>query len=205
MAKLGKTLIEAMKRVPIDVGQGNLRTTTKGKLIALKLVKDGHGKRCLDVGAREGDQTRWLQSRGYAVESIDVEPGFDGCKVVNVDEGLPYEDESFDLIWCSEVIEHLKNPEFAMAEFKRVTKKGGELILTTPNSYALLFRLLSLVGLTPERIQRDDHLHFFDDSDIERLAPGAKVYGYFPYAFLKKTIRSGVGVLSPTFVMHIRK
>jgi len=168
--RLSAKIIESLKKVPIDLGQGNLRTTTKGKLIALKLVKDGHGKRCLDVGAREGDQTRWLQSRGYEVESIDVEPGFDQCKVVNVDEGLPYDDESFDLIWCSEVIEHLKDPEFAMKELKRVTKKGGELILTTPNSYALLFRALSLVGLTPERIQRDDHLHFFDATDIERLA-----------------------------------
>ncbi|MCA9641844.1 MAG: class I SAM-dependent methyltransferase [Myxococcales bacterium] len=198
-------LIQLLKRVPLDLGQGNLRRTTKGKLIALELVPDGKGRRALDVGAREGDQTRWLRSRGYEVESIDVEPGFADCKVVNVNDGLPFPDDHFDLIWCSEVIEHLEDPEFALGELRRVTKPGGDMILTTPNSYALLFRLLSLVGLTPQRIQRADHLHFVDLSDIERLAPDAQLYGYFPYMIVKKTIRKAIGHLSPTFVMHIRK
>ncbi len=197
-------MIEALKHIPLDLGQGNLRTTTKGKLIALDLVPDGHGRRCLDVGAREGNQTRWLQGRGYEVESIDVEPGFPECKVVNVDDGLPYEDDSFDLIWCSQVIEHLKDPEFALNEFRRVTRSGGDIILTTPNSYALLFRLISLFGMTPQRIQRDDHLHFFDLNDIERIVPEAELYGYFPYVVLRSTIRNAIGELSPTFVMHIR-
>lgn len=203
MASLRSNMINALKRVPIDLGQGNLRTTTKGKLIALDLVPDGHGRRALDVGAREGNQTRWLESRGYEVEPIDVEPGFDRCKVVDVNAGLPYEDDSFDLIWCSEVIEHLKDPAFTLEEFRRVTRPGGDIILTTPNSYALLFRALAKVGLTPERIQRDDHLHFFNLDDVVRLAPDAEVYGYFPYAGPKLTISKGVGELSPTFVMHI--
>lgn len=205
MASLSKTLISTLKNnIPLDLGQGNMRTTTKGKLIALELVPDGHGRRALDVGAREGNQTRWLESRGYEVEPIDVEPGFDRCKVVNVDEGLPYDDDSFDLVWCSEVIEHLKGPERAIEEFRRVTKPGGDIIMTTPNSYALLFRAISVLGLTPERIQRDDHIHFFDQADIERLAPDAKLYGYFPYMLVRRTIKNAIGHLSPTFVMHIK-
>ena len=201
---LRRRVIGALKHIPLDLGQGNLRTTTKGKLIALDLVPDGHGRHALDVGAREGNQTRWLQGRGYSVESIDVEPGFPECKVVNVDEGLPYEDDSFDLIWCSEVIEHLKDPEAALNEFRRVTKSGGDIILTTPNSYALLFRAIALFGLTPQRIQRDDHLHFFDQDDIERMVPDAELYGYFPYVMVRKTIHNAIGELSPTFVMHIK-
>ncbi len=205
MPSLSKTLITTIKNtIPLDLGQGNLRTTTKGKLIALDLVPDGQGRRALDVGAREGNQTRWLESRGYEVEPIDIEPGFDGCKVVNVDEGLPYDDDSFDLVWCSEVIEHLQFPDKAIREFRRVTRPGGEIIMTTPNSYALLFRAISVFGLTPERIQRDDHIHFFDQRDIERLAPDAELYGYFPYMVIRRTIKQAIGALSPTFVMHIR-
>ncbi len=205
MPKLTERLIDGLKRIPLDLGQGSLRTTTKGKLIALSLVPPGHGRRALDVGAREGDQTRWLRSRGYDVTSVDVEPGFEDCHVVDVNAGLPFEDDSFDLVWCSEVIEHLEDPAKALAELRRVTRPGGELILTTPNSYAWLFRLIALFGLTPQRIQRKDHLHFFDQEDIQRLAPDAELYGYFPYLWVRRTIRKGIGQLSPTFVIRVTK
>ncbi len=47
---------------------------------------------------------------------------------------LPAEDESFDYILCSEVIEHMEqDPMFMMSELNRVLKLGGMLILTTPN------------------------------------------------------------------------
>jgi SAM-dependent methyltransferase len=198
-------LIDLLKRVPIDLGQGAVAERTQGKQIALGLVSPGQGKRALDVGAREGHQTRWLRERGYDVTSLDIEPQFPECLAANVDEGLPFEEESFDLVWCAEVIEHLKDPEHALREFRRVTKPGGDIVLTTPNSYAWLFRLVAWFGLTPQRLQRKDHLHFFDLDAVTALAPDAELYGYFPYAIVKRTIRRGVGALSPTFVMHIRK
>jgi len=40
---------------------------------------------------------------------------------------------------------------------------------------------------------------------MRALFPGAALYGYFPYAVVKLTIRRGVGALSPTFVVHERK
>ena len=197
--------IELLKRVPIDLGQGGLAQTTKGKQIALALVPAGNGRAALDVGARAGHQTQWLHGRGYQVTSIDLEPGFEGCLQVDVDQGLPFADNSFDLLWCSEVIEHLADPAHALGEFRRVVRPGGDLILTTPNSYAWLFRLIARVGLTPERIQRADHRHFFDLRAIQALAPEARVFGYFPYAWIKLTISRGVGALSPTFVLHIKQ
>jgi SAM-dependent methyltransferase len=198
-------VVSLLKKVPVDLGQGNLRTTTKGKLIALDLVPEGNGGRALDVGAREGDQTRWLERRGYQVTSVDVDPQFPECLKVDANERLPFESESFDLVWCSEVIEHLHKPDFAMSELRRVTRPGGHLVLTTPNSYALLFRAMALFGFTPQRIQRKDHIQFFDLADIERLAPDAELYGYFPYFLIRRTIRRSIGALSPTFVMHIQK
>jgi len=198
-------IVELLKKVPIDLGQGAVAETTKGKQIALSLVPPGDGKRALDVGAREGHQTRWLRERGYDVTSVDLEPRFEGCLQVDVDEGLPFEDESFDLVWCAEVIEHLKDPARAMAELRRVTRRGGQLVLTTPNSYAWLFRFIACFGLTPQRIQRPDHRHYFDLEAIRVLVPDAELYGYFPYAIVKATIRRGVGALSPTFVMHVKK
>ncbi|MFN3197628.1 MAG: class I SAM-dependent methyltransferase [Bradymonadia bacterium] len=200
-----KRVINLLKRIPIDLGQGAVAETTEGKQIALRLVPPGDGRAVLDLGARAGHQSRWLASRGYTVTSVDVEPGFEGCLVIDANQPLPFEDDSFDLIWSSEVIEHLADPAFSLSELRRVTRPGGSLILTTPNSYMWLFRMLSWVGLTPDKLQRDDHLHFFDLDDIRRLAPEAELYGYFPYMWVKRQIErpSLVGHLSPTFVLKI--
>ena len=48
-------------------------------------------------------------------------------------EGLPFPEESFDLILSHEVIEHVKNDQTAVAEMIRVLKSGGRLVLFCPN------------------------------------------------------------------------
>jgi SAM-dependent methyltransferase len=200
-----QSLLALLRKVPLDLGQRESAGHTKGKQIALDLVPDGAGRTALDVGARAGVQTQWLRERGYTVTPIDFDPVTEECLKVDANQRLPFDDASFDLVWCSEVIEHLENPAFSLSELRRVTKPGGLLLLTTPNSYAWLFRFIALFGLTPQRIQRKDHIQFFDYADIKRLAPDAELFGYFPYALLKLTIRQGIGALSPTFVMAIRK
>jgi len=45
---------------------------------------------------------------------------------------IPVEDGSFDALLCSEVIEHVPDPVAVMAEFARILKPGGKLILTAP-------------------------------------------------------------------------
>lgn len=199
-------LISMLKKVPIDLGQGAVAEITEGKQIALRLVPPGEGRTALDLGCREGNQTRWLEGRGYTVTSVDVDQLFDTAQIVDANQPLPFADDTFDLVWSSEVIEHLQDPAFSLDELRRVTKPGGDIILTTPNSYMWLFRAISPLGFTPERIQRDDHLHFFDVADIRRLAPEADLYGYFPWTGPKQTLYDDawIGRLSPTFVIHIR-
>lgn len=46
---------------------------------------------------------------------------------------IPFKDNLFDIIVCSEVIEHVPNRKKAFSEMKRVLKSGGILIITTPN------------------------------------------------------------------------
>ena len=51
-------------------------------------------------------------------------------------EYLPFADESFDLVTCSEVIEHIQNPRRALTEMRRVLKPDGMLLLSTPSMSA---------------------------------------------------------------------
>ncbi len=51
---------------------------------------------------------------------------------------LPFADASFNVVIIKHIVEHLPNPEKAIAEIGRVTERGGTLILATPNLSSLL-------------------------------------------------------------------
>jgi ubiquinone/menaquinone biosynthesis C-methylase UbiE len=72
-----------------------------------------------------GEDTFTLQD-----ESINLKVG----RVNIEDEPLPFEDDSFDFILLSEVIEHMEvDPMSMLLEVNRVLKTGGTLLVTTPN------------------------------------------------------------------------
>ncbi len=69
-----------------------------------------------------------------------------GYKEVNVVTDLnvaplPGENDSFDLVVCKDVFEHLLNPTHALSEINRVLKKDGLLLLHVPNHFPLIGRL----------------------------------------------------------------
>lgn len=45
---------------------------------------------------------------------------------------IPFENDSFDVVLCTEVLEHVENPDLFLTEIHRVLKKDGTLILTVP-------------------------------------------------------------------------
>ncbi len=58
---------------------------------------------------------------------------------------LPYPDASFDLVTCSEVLEHVENYRAVLREIRRVLKPGGLMVVTTPNVLNMKSRLRYLV------------------------------------------------------------
>lgn len=99
----------------------------------LFLARGINPDRILDVGCGEGftlDKLKRMQI-GRCLEGIDFSSdSLEIAKKIFPDlrfaEGniynLPYEDRSFDLVICTEVLEHLENPKMALREMKRVSK-----------------------------------------------------------------------------------
>jgi 2-polyprenyl-3-methyl-5-hydroxy-6-metoxy-1,4-benzoquinol methylase len=197
-------MVRVLKKIPFDLGQYELRYTTKGKKIAFGLVDVGTGKKALDVGCRDGYWSEKLKLKGYQVVAMDVEPRCPKALCIDANQMLPFPDSEFDLIWCSEVIEHLKDPAFTFAEFKRVLKPSGSLVMTTPNQKFWLFRIIEAAGIPMQLLENESHTHFFSYSDIRGLVGDCDFFGYFPYWLLKLRISTAASLLSPTIVWRHR-
>jgi 2-polyprenyl-3-methyl-5-hydroxy-6-metoxy-1,4-benzoquinol methylase len=135
----------------------------------------------LDVGCGSGVNSEALAAKGHTVHGVDLseaaitryrDRGFDG-RVSDLETGLDYPDGMFDVVFCSEVIEHVTSPEILAAEMGRVLKPRGSLVLSTPNSAFWLFRLLGLFGYTVSEIQHPKHFQFFSRRSLVRLLRSA--------------------------------
>ncbi len=102
------------------------------------------GARVLDAGCGSGRTMQELAGYGR-VSGIELSP--DAAEVARARglgevhigslEHLPWEDESFDLITCLDVIEHIDDDIGALAELRRVCVPGGWLLVTVPAYQAL--------------------------------------------------------------------
>ncbi|MBU6415118.1 methyltransferase domain-containing protein [Patescibacteria group bacterium] len=198
------TFFNFLKKLPIDLGQKEMRYKSYGRVIALQLAGNGNGKKALDAGCAEGFYTEKLKQQGWNVTAVDKEPRErenQNAQTVDLNRGIPFLDNSFDLVWSTEVIAYLDDPEFFIREIKRVLKPGGTYIITTPNNGFWLDAILRLIGKSLKSLQDQNQKHFFVLSDVKRLFPNESLYGFFPYFLLKFRIKHLIGFLSPTFIV----
>ncbi len=105
------------------------------------------GVRVLDAGCGKGSWVlrKYRPRIGFLV-GVDIEAPEDGHGrmdefVLSELDDMPFPDATFDVVICYEVIEHLRNPQKAFAEFGRVLNDGGVLIFKTPCAISPLFFL----------------------------------------------------------------
>ncbi len=95
--------------------------------------------RILELAPGEGYLTQALIDEGYSnVEALDINPQrFEArgvkCHKGNLNEPMPFESDSFDLVISVEGIEHLENQYKFASELNRVLKENAHTIITTPN------------------------------------------------------------------------
>jgi SAM-dependent methyltransferase len=84
--------------------------------------------RVLDVGS--GIKPYFPFFQPYADEFVGVDLGA-GADLQGTVEALPVEDASFDVVLCTQVLEHCDDPRRAVGELRRVTRQGGRVLAST--------------------------------------------------------------------------
>jgi len=108
----------------------------------------------LDVGCYPYHLGRALELAGYEVWGIASkhEPIKNKrVALLNIEtDPFPYKDNFFDIVLCSEVVEHLpQSPIPPLTEMYRVTKPGGHMLVTTPNISRSINQGKMLLGKSP--------------------------------------------------------
>lgn len=150
--------------------------------IAIRALLPATGERLLEVGAGYGRLAG--EYRGYReVVLLDASEAhvsaaheqFRDDPRIRVERGdayaLPFEDGSFDVVVCVRVVHHLERPAAVFAEFARVLRPGGVLVLEFANKRnlkAILQHALGRQDWSPFTIERHEYLPLhFDRHPLE--------------------------------------
>jgi len=141
----------------------------------IEILKNLGPGELLDIGAGTGyfaSRVAKLWQKTVNVTEIKKEcvkePGLIVSEVNCDSDKLPYPDSSFDYVTFVEIIEHLKNPWFAVSEIQRVLKPNGVLVFTTPNISNFRSKLLFLLKNKFPQFENEEHF-----SPLEHLHPFA--------------------------------
>lgn len=130
----------------------------------------------LDVGGYTADMLHFIKQKnkirpviaspkGVAIPSlynidytvVDCDPGAlkiakrRGAKTLRIDlhekNALSKIKKKFDIVICTEVLEHLLNPEMILKSISKLVKKDGTVIISLPNENTIFHRIYSVIGV----------------------------------------------------------
>lgn len=131
------------------------------------------GARLLDVGCGDGRFLAYMAQHGWIAEGCD----FDANAVMlaqqrglTVREGaledIHYDNESFDVVTMSHLIEHVYDVRSLLREARRILKPGGKLVIITPNTQSFGHRLF---GQDWRGLEVPRHVQIFNTMNIATL------------------------------------
>jgi SAM-dependent methyltransferase len=142
------------------------------------LLAEAHpGERVLDLGCGAGRFVAALREAG--AEPVGVEaaeaalerarnnaPGAD-LRLVEPDGSLPLEHASVDLVWCSEVLEHVGDTAYVLLEVRRVLRPGGRLLVTVPFHGRVKAAVIALTRFEAHFDPLGQHLRFYTRASLD--------------------------------------
>ncbi|MBT9559880.1 MAG: class I SAM-dependent methyltransferase [Myxococcales bacterium] len=158
------------------------------KVVSLLAATDQHT--VLEVGCGAGNVLAQVRGRRtgidlspFLLEKARSRLGADATILEMNAESLTFPDESFDRVYCSEVLEHVLDPGRVIAEIRRVLKPTGVAVVSVPNEgliNAIKGRVFSVPGATwllerrsgyamPQHMEDEWHLHEMDEPSLRAL------------------------------------
>ena len=138
------------------------------------------GMKVVDIGCGNGGYTMFCARRGAEVTFIDrqenhvreledklsKEDGIVFHGMVSDCDPIPLPDGYADLVICTEVLEHVRDPEIMLSELARIARYGASLLLTVPDSRGE--NLIKEV-VAPDYFQEPNHIRIFTAEEFEAL------------------------------------
>jgi ubiquinone/menaquinone biosynthesis C-methylase UbiE len=139
------------------------------------------GYNVLEVGCGHGHVLDVILKKNAKVIGVDINfnslmisnkrlDGKDVSLIQSNAHNLPFKDKTFNVLICSEVLEHLPNLEEVLKEFKRVIKPNGKIIITVPNDPLMrIARLIYWPFLEYKSLVAETHIHNFTKNSLKKL------------------------------------
>nr|WP_300309384.1 bifunctional 2-polyprenyl-6-hydroxyphenol methylase/3-demethylubiquinol 3-O-methyltransferase UbiG [Halomonas sp.] len=184
------------------------------------------GHQVLDVGCGGGILSESMARRGALVTGIDLseaaleagrrhadEQGVElDYRLISVEQLAEEAPESFDLVTCLEMLEHVPDPESVIRACARLVKPGGHVVLSTinrnPKAYALMI-LAAEYALRMVPKGTHDYARFIRPSELARWCreAGLKVneQSGLVYHPLTRRFKLSPTDVSVNYLMHCRK
>jgi 2-polyprenyl-6-hydroxyphenyl methylase/3-demethylubiquinone-9 3-methyltransferase len=146
---------------------------------ALLLGSVRPGDRVLDLGCGAGRFVAALRGAGASPVGVEVAqaaldraaavaPGAD-LRLLGDDGTIPLEHGSVDLVWCSEVLEHVADAAALLGEARRVLRRDGRMLVTVPYHGRAKNVAIALARFDVHFDVQGQHLRFFTRTSLRRL------------------------------------
>jgi SAM-dependent methyltransferase len=146
---------------------------------ALLLGEARTGERVLDLGCGAGRFLGALREAGADPVGVELAEGalerarrnVPGAELHLLAPGgeIPLEDASVDLVWCSEVLEHVPDTAGLLSEARRVLRTGGRLLVTTPSHDLPRRLLIALARFDAHFDPLGQHVRFYSRRSLARV------------------------------------
>jgi len=135
--------------------------------------KEVHKKKFLDIGCATGLLLNFMKEKGWQTKGVEICESSAEYAIKNfgIDvfigtmEEASFPDNHFDVIHFSHVIEHVPDPKAMLLEVRRILKRDGHMIITTPNVDGMQARL----SKGEWRSAIPDHIYLFSKKTLGNL------------------------------------
>ena len=148
--------------------------------------------RVLEIGAGTGQQALELKRRGFDVAAIELaDSAYAGARVFPVADydgiHIPFPDRSFDAVFSSNALEHVRDLSSMHAEIRRVLKPGGIAVHVLPTH---AWRLWSIATSFPSAL-------VYFSAALQRTLPGSRDKRSLGRAWYEAAREGGAAALQP--------